>query len=230
MFLMSGVGLYAAEKSISFAWTPNTEPDMAQYVMYHRVEGQGYDYDIPIKIIPCAANASGQCVTPTVLPNGDCELNDLVLPIPDGSLTVNHFILRAEDGYGNQSGDSNEVTATYNLTSIVAISDFAGAYNKVTNTVDLTWSVTDNRITSWKIYKTLTSGTGYEQNGNEVMWNGTDNNITVSQSASAFAPGEVYYLVIVAFGPDGNSLNSNEISIDRKPPTTTINYRIKLTP
>lgn len=219
----------AIAKDVSFEWTANTEPDMKQYVLYNRVEGQGYDYNIPIKIIPCVI-ADGKCTTVPPSANGDCTTT-ITQNIPDGQKVINYFILRAEDIYENQSGDSNEVSYTVDLTPLVAINDFVGVFNKVAQTVDFSWTQNDiDRVTSWKLYQTLTSGSNYTQVGNEIPWNGTDTQIGASVPANTFAPGEVYYLVVVSFGDGINSPNSNEVKIDRKPPTKRINLKITVLP
>lgn len=219
----------AFEQKVSFAWTSNVEPDMKQYVMYNRVEGQGYDYTIPIKIIPCTV-VDGKCTTVPPSADGDCTVT-ITQNIPDGQKVINYFILRAEDIYENQSGDSNEVSYTKDLTPLVAINDFVGTFNKVTQTVDFAWTQNDiDRVTSWKLYRTITSGADYTQVGNDIPWNGTDTQISASVPADTLAPGEVYYFVTVAFGESINSPNSNEVKIDRKPPTKRINLKITVLP
>jgi hypothetical protein len=218
-----------AEKSLTFEWTANTESDMKQYVLYNRIEGQGYDYNIPIKIIPCTI-ADGKCTTTPPSADGDCTVT-ITQDVPDGQKIINHFIVRAEDIYENQSGDSNEVSYTSDLTPLVAINDFVGVFNKVAQTVDFSWTQNDiDRVTSWKLYRTITSGSNYTQVGNAIPWNGTDTDISASVSADTLAPGEEYYFVVVAFGDAVNSPNSNEVKIDRKPPTKRINLKITVLP
>lgn len=215
--------------NLSFAWTSNTEPDMKQYILYNRVEGQGYDYNIPMKVIPCTV-VDGKCTTVPPTTEGECTTT-ITLNVPDGQKVINHFILRAEDIYENQSGDSNEVSWTSDLTPLLAINDFVGLFNKVAQTVDFSWTQNDvDRVTSWKLYRTITSGSDYIQVGSDIPWNGTDTQISASMPADTLAPGEEYYFVVVAFGDSVNSPNSNEVKIDRKPPAKRINLKITILP
>ena len=51
LFLIIPVAGIAKDMEFEFEWNANTEPDMAKYNMFHRVESQGYDYLIPIHTV-----------------------------------------------------------------------------------------------------------------------------------------------------------------------------------
>jgi hypothetical protein len=70
------------------AWAANGEDDLAGYRIFHRQDGANYDYDNP--------SWEGTNTTCTVYNLGD-------------DITY-HFVARAFDEAGNESGDSDEVT------------------------------------------------------------------------------------------------------------------------
>jgi len=73
---------------VTVAWSPNTETDLGGYRIYHREEGQAYDYDQPLW--------EGIDTTCTIY-----NLDD----------TTNHyFVARAFDVFSNESQDSAEVS------------------------------------------------------------------------------------------------------------------------
>ena len=96
VMFMAGTAM-AKDVTIQVGWDANIESDMAQYVVYHRVEGQGYNYTVPIKIVPFPGVET-----------------DILLPgVPDNAVTKNYLVIRAEDTNQNQSGDSNEIWASF---------------------------------------------------------------------------------------------------------------------
>ncbi|MGA1871167.1 MAG: hypothetical protein ACMUJM_21760 [bacterium] len=72
---------------VSLAWDENTEQDLAGYRVFHRQEGQAYNYTTP--------SWEGVIITCTISGFND----DL----------VNYFVVRAFDDSGSESSDSNEV-------------------------------------------------------------------------------------------------------------------------
>ena len=178
----------AKEVTVEFDWTNNTEPDVAMYVGFHRVEGQGYDYNIPVKIIPCTVQ-NGACV-----PNDPLD-KQFTFVVPDGSLTVNHFTLRAEDTDQDQSGDSNEVQATVDCRVLSAATMLQGVYNDVTKTIDFTWGHADeSRVDRWDLFNASVSGGPYTKVGEFGSMTGTWN-----------VPGDgTYYFTVVGFVAAGS--------------------------
>ena len=74
--------------SVTCAWDPNTEADLAGYRLFQRIAGAAYDYAAPVAEIPAGTEI--------------CTLAD----IPDGDY---RWVLRAFDTANNESADSNEV-------------------------------------------------------------------------------------------------------------------------
>jgi hypothetical protein len=149
--------------------------------------------------------------------------------VPDGQVSTYYWVARAKDTNDNWSGDSNEVTCVFDLSPLMAIADLNAVFNKVSQTVDFTWTQTDTaRVTSWKLYKADVTGGPYSEIAN-IPWDGTSATVSASIPADTLAPGNDYYFVVVSFGADGLfSPNSNEVKIDRKPPTKVINLKITL--
>lgn len=83
--LLSG---YAFAGSVTLEWTPNSEPDLAGYRAFSREANQGYDYSSP--------SWEGTETTCKI----DGILNDKNY----------HFVIRALDTEGYESGNSNEVS------------------------------------------------------------------------------------------------------------------------
>ena len=178
----------AKEVTLEFDWTNNTEPDMAMYLGFHRVEGQGYDYDIPVKAIPCTVQ-DGACVPDNPLDK------QFTFVVPDGSLTVNHFILRAEDTEQDQSRDSNEVGATIDCRPLSAATMLQGVYNDVAKTIDFTWGHADeSRVDRWDLFNSSISGGPYTKVGEFA-----------SMTGAWPVPGDGrYYFTVVGFVAGGS--------------------------
>ena len=87
-FLLICVPNSSASTQVILEWSPNSEPDLAGYRVFVREEGQSYDY----------ANPEWETINTT------CTIYDL-----DETKTY-HFVARAYDIEGFESGDSNEVT------------------------------------------------------------------------------------------------------------------------
>jgi len=224
LLLLSSSVCFAKEISVKFDWDPNTESDMAGYAVFQRQEGQQYDYTKPID--PDCTIVDGQCWVDAVAKNNNFPHK---FEVPDGQITTWYWVARARDTEGNWSEDSNEVSLVVNLTALPAITDFAGVFNKVNQTIDFTWTQNDpERINSWKLYRSTASGGPYTE-VLDVPWNGTDTTISASLPADTIAPGEVYYFTVVSFGDfDLYSENSNEVQIDRRPPAKVIQLKITL--
>lgn len=226
IFLLANSLAFAREVTIGFEWQPNIESDAARYVLYHRVEGQGYSYDIPKLIIPCTLT-NGKCLSASVTEEGACTV-EAKMEIADGTKTVNYFIMRAEDTDGNESEDSNEVFTTIDLTDLLASTDFTAVFNKVAQTIDFSWTQPGlERVTYWELYSSEVSGGPYTKI-NTINYDGVATTISSSLPASTLASGKEYFFTVVAFAKfEIYSPNSNEIGIDRLPPAKII-LKIKL--
>jgi len=85
--VISAGNLFAMD--VTLAWDPNSEPDLAGYRMFTRIEGGSYDY-----LSPAWEGTATTCT---------------ITGLPDS--TNNYFVARAFDTEGLESGDSNEVMA-----------------------------------------------------------------------------------------------------------------------
>lgn len=85
-------------------WSPNSEPDLAGYRVFHRAEGASYNYIAPAW--------DGTDTT--------CTISNL------GGGTY-FFVARAYDTEGFESGNSNEVFATLGSLGEVGVTDLNGA-------------------------------------------------------------------------------------------------------
>lgn len=215
----------AKDITLQFEWDANVEPDMDHYEAFHRVEGQGYNYTVPIKTVP----------HPTTTTNIEFK------GVPDNAVTKNYVVLQAVDTSGNHSGDSNEVWASIDLrvppVSVIA----AGVYNDTTETVDLAWvQASPDLVSRWKVYNATTSGGPYAEIGELV------NDGSPDHTMSWAIPGDgTYYFVVVPFrdgsetlDPGGASTtivdasyaaNSNEAMVEVKVhPAPTKNFKVKI--
>jgi hypothetical protein len=84
-----------AGTTVTFAWNPNTEQDLAGYKIYRSAESGKYDMEKPVLVVPCTA-LDDKCST-----GQDKD-------VPDGTW---FWSATAFDNKGNESGLSNEVTA-----------------------------------------------------------------------------------------------------------------------
>ena len=215
---------FAYEVSFNFAWKANTETTMKQYVLYNRIQDQGYNYEIPVRIIPCTMS-NGKCVTEKVTAEGDNQTaTPVTFDVPDGQKITSYYVMRAESTEEEQSGDSNEVFAEIDLTPLLVASDFIAVFNKVAQTIDFTWTQPSlDRVNKWQLYSSDTSGTGFVAVGDTIPYDGNSTTITSSIPADTVAPGTRTFFTVVAFADYGIfSQNSNEIVIDRRPPAKVI--------
>lgn len=217
----------AKDVTVRFTWDPYTQTtetkpeEIADILIYQRTAEGTYDYNNPIAT-----------VTQSVVDGASSPTETTPIPLiyPDGQNTTYSFVARARDVSGLVSEDSNEVTLGYNLTPLTAIADLVAVFNKVAMTIDFTWSQTDaERITSWKLYKSNIAGGPYTEVAS-IQWDGSSSSVSSSIPADTLTPGSITYFVVVAFD-DVNGLftpNSNEVMIERKPPTKVINLKITL--
>jgi hypothetical protein len=89
--LLLFIGLAEADKNITLEWDANSD-QATGYRLYQRAENGDYDYEHPV------AEIQGRDTTRHTLED-----------VQPGTW---HWILRAHDDEGNESGNSNEVSAT----------------------------------------------------------------------------------------------------------------------
>jgi hypothetical protein len=89
--LLFFVGLAGADQDITFEWDANTD-EVTGYRLYQRPNDGAYDYENPVAEIP--GRETNRHMLEDVQPGTWC------------------WVLRAHDDEGNESGDSNEVSAT----------------------------------------------------------------------------------------------------------------------
>jgi hypothetical protein len=95
LFLLGGL-VYAAENPTGLTWNHNTETDLAGYYVYESTAPGGYGVTFAMSV-----------------PAGT---NTITFPLDhvDGTF---YWVVTAYDTSGNQSGYSNEVTATFDHTT-----------------------------------------------------------------------------------------------------------------
>lgn len=209
------------EVKLTFQWSSNTEPDMAKYAIFQRVEGQAYDYTSPID--PLCTIVDGKCyVDPTA---ETCEFEHTFIA-PDGEITTFYFVARAGDSEGFWSADSNEVFKTYDLAPIVAAIINEIVYNNVTNTIDLSFSQADSaRVSKWELFMSNTSGGPYTK-VDTIDKVGEGDTFLASWAVSGDGD---YYFTLVTFTPEGVfSSDSNEKYIKIESPSPVKDFKIKI--
>ncbi len=92
---------HAAE--VTLAWSPNTEPDLAGYRLFQRKSGEVYDYGNPAWEGWIESDDPGQTLVDPDNPTCTISVDDHC---------VSCFVVRAFNGSGHESGDSNEACWT----------------------------------------------------------------------------------------------------------------------
>jgi len=193
VMFMAGTTM-AKDFQLDVVWDKNSEGDMLQYCVYNRVEGQAYNYLIPILTVEHTATTPDP-VTAVIPLNG----------VPDNAITKNYFVVQAEDFMGNKSGDSNEVWTSFDLRVPPVPVITAGVYNDTTQTVDLSWDQANPELVNkWKVFNSTVSGGPYTEIGELV------NDGSPDHTMSWNIPGDGnYYFVVVGFR-DGSKLLNTE--------------------
>jgi hypothetical protein len=102
-----------AESSVTFTWNENTETDLAGYKLYQSdiPDGQVVGTDTPVAVIDPDSENYDHSVIPNLPDDRDAYT---LTNVPDGTW---YWILTAFDTESNESGKSNEVTATIDTTA-----------------------------------------------------------------------------------------------------------------
>jgi len=212
----------AKEVTLTFAWDANSEPDMASYALFHRTEGQQYDYSNPLD--PNCTIVDGFCYIDPVAKTCEFEYS---FDSSDGEITTHYFVARAKDTEGKWSGDSNEVSQTFDFAPIGASTITAAVWNETTNTIDIAFTQADSeRVEKWELFMSNTSGSGYNK-VDTIVKEGTGD--TFSASWQIPSDGD-YYFTLVSFTPEGMfSNNSNEMYVQVKThPSPIKDFKIKI--
>jgi len=180
----TGLTATAGDSQVSLNWNDNSEIDLAGYNVYRSLtSGSGY-----VKI-------NGALVTSSAYIDNNV----------DGYVTY-YYVVRAVDIFLNESGNSNQASATPTDTTPpsapTGLSATAG-----NGTVSLNWSDNgEDDFDGYNVYRSTTLGSGYVQlNGSLLTSSGyVDNSVT---------NGITYYYVVTAVDTSSNeSIYSNEVS------------------
>lgn len=108
LFLFVFVGMAMADNEITFRWDKNTEADLAGYRVYQSdvPDGQVVDGTSFVAEIAPDAGLYDHGIIPDLDPAQDAFT---LVAVPDGTW---YWILTAFDTSNNESGKSNEVSAT----------------------------------------------------------------------------------------------------------------------
>ena len=101
-------GTAFADNSVTFTWDKNSETDLAGYKVYRSAtpDGQVVGVDIPVAIVLPNNQIYDHALIPDLAPDKEALTID---NIEDGTW---YWILTAYDTHDNESGKSNEVSAT----------------------------------------------------------------------------------------------------------------------
>jgi hypothetical protein len=217
----------AKEKTLTFAWTPNTEVNMGYYELYSRDQGGVYDYDNPEEQIVCNI-VGGKCITSTYDSATDTTEIDVDVTFTDGQLTTKQFVIRAVSNIDIPSADSNEVSLSVDLRPI-ASPVLTAVFNPVAKSIDFTWTQADvARVVKWTLYNSLASGGPYT-----VVDDITDTSTPHTYSWPINQPqGQKvdYYFVAVAFTDEVNSVDSNQVkvTVDTHGPARRTDLKVRI--
>ncbi len=95
--LVLAVSAFAGQKNLRFAWEKTLSPDLIQWNLYYS-ETAGGPYTLLTNIVY------------TGDPGPQFTSDPIIFTSPDGQIVTYYFVLTAEDGGGNESGYSNEVS------------------------------------------------------------------------------------------------------------------------
>ena len=108
-----------AAEPVRFQWDYDSETiaKVATFKLYQRVDDSPYDYSAPAWESP---PDDGYTEAGTVRTYD----HTMTIEIPANSEGVLHFVMRAADAAGNESGDSNEVSLPYDTAAPPAVIRF----------------------------------------------------------------------------------------------------------
>lgn len=235
LFVLGADPAEAKEVEIRVQWDPDvTEVDEATglpihipwetLAFYYRLEGGAYNYETPVFELMQTYTTEGVS-EPTTTP--------VTITVPDDEKSTAFLVVRSratQAGDMVESVDSDEASIEIDLTPLTAFA-FAGAYNEVTSSVDLSWPAGDPRVKSWAVFVGDASGGPWTELTRVDA--GTETTSISVDAATMFPPGKrtTKWFTMVAFGAyDVFSPNAAEISItrDRTTPAGVVNLKIFL--
>ncbi|NND84164.1 MAG: hypothetical protein HKN46_03350, partial [Acidimicrobiia bacterium] len=177
-----GLTATAGELFVDLTWTANTEGDLADYAV-HRSETPGGPY-------ATLGSTTGTTWRDTAVSAG----------------TTYHYVVTARDVSGNESGNSDEASATplESDTTPPAVPTGVAA-TPAGQAIDLSWdaNTTDDDFNLFTVYRSAVSGSGYTALGTTWTTGWTDDTIGTNTT---------YYYVVTAVDVSGNeSAASSEV-------------------
>jgi hypothetical protein len=177
-------------------------------------------------------SGSGFASIATVLkengPTTSIPINEL---FPTGAEATKYFIVYSTTQVGDITSHRSEpeVNLSLNTTPLDPIT-FTAEFNEADQSIDFAWATDDPRVVSWGIFASATTGAPYEKIA-DVTEAGGSHAIPID---TLFPAGEktTQYFTMVAYDALGNfSPDAPEVAItlNRRPPSGVINFKIFLT-
>jgi len=180
----TGLAAYAGDGTVSLNWNDNGEGDLDGYNIYRSItSGSGYTQ-----------------LNGSLLSTSDYTDNSVT------NDTTYYYVVTAEDTSSNESGYSNEDSATPTDTTAPAaptgLAAIAGD-----GTVSLNWNDNgEGDLDGYNIYRSITSGSGYTQLNGPLL-------TTSDYTDNSVSNGTMYYYVVTAADYNSNESGySNEAS------------------
>jgi fibronectin type 3 domain-containing protein len=185
----TSLGATAGDGNVSLDWDNNSESDFDSYTVYRSTtSGSGYS--------AIASGLSASAYTDNTVVNG----------------TTYYYVVTATDTSSNESGDSNEASATPQVPAPSAPTGL-NATDVSDTQINLTWNAASG-ATSYNVKCSTSSGGSYTTIATGVS--------TTSYSNSGLTASTTYYYVVSATNAGGTSGDSAEASATTQaPPDTT---------
>jgi VCBS repeat-containing protein len=177
----TGLGATAGDAQVSLDWNDNGEGDLDGYRVYRSTtSGSGYGQ---------IADVSSSAHTDSGVSNG----------------TTYYYVVTAYDTSDNESGYSNEASATPQGDTTPPAAPTGLGATAGDGEVDLDWNDnTEGDLSGYRVYRSTTSGSGYSQIASPSSSACTDTGVT---------NGTTYYYVVTAVDTSSNESGySNEAS------------------
>lgn len=210
--------VYSADVTITFAWDTDASGGWEKLLFFERDDGGVYDYQAPVFELPQTYNAEG---------NSEPVTATITSTFPDGVESTKYWVVRAMSGV-LQSADSEEVSYLVNLTPL-PLPTYTAVFNDQAMSIDFSWPTdADERISSWKIFHKLPADADWVEL------------VTVDDSGSESVPIDALFpggerttreFTMVAYGPFGlfsQNAATTSITVNRRPPSGVINFKINL--